>query len=302
MKWRDLPPLASLRAFGAFAETGTLQSAGDALGVSHAAISQQIRTLEDRLGLALVDRSGRALRLTEDGARLADALLHGFGAIADTVAALTGADAARPVHVSTTPTFAASWLMPRLSRFRALHPGIDLRIDPSPALVRLEPGGIDVALRYGDGDWPGLETEMLLQSPMVVVAAPILLEGRRIAQPSDLAALPWLEELGTTESTNWLRRKGVADGIVGSRIQVPGNLLLDGVRDGQGVTVTVRAFVARDLEAGRLLELFGENDSNGYHIVTRPGVLRRPARDFVTWLRREGRRDASKGAQRMPLS
>lgn len=287
MNWQDLPPLSALRAFAAFAQTGNVAQAGVALNVSHAAISQQLRALESHLGVALLDRTGRALVLTDNGQRLADALSLGFGAIGTAVQELTGADASRPVHISTTPTFAASWLMPRLAGFRSVCPGVNLMIDPTPKMVDLTPGGIDVALRYGSGDWPGVNSELLLSSEMVVVAAPSLVPHRDTLTPADLADLPWLVELGTTESTNWLRSKGVDRGIAGGSTQVPGNMLLDGVRDGQGVAVTVRQFVEADLQAGRLVELFCENDAGGYHIVTRPGVLRPTVKVFVQWLRRQ---------------
>ena len=222
-----MPPLAALRAFAAFAERGTLVGAGGTLGVSHAAVSQQIRSLEDHLGLPLVDRTGRKLELTEAGAVLAQACSEGFGNIARTVEDITGVSDARAVHVSTTPTFAASWLMPRLPAFQADHPGIKLLIDPTPKLAELSPGGIDLAIRYGVGPWGRYDCQMLLESPIVVVAAPSLIAGRPVGTPTDLACLPWLEELGTTESTTWLHRHGVEQGAVGAYMQMPGNLVLD---------------------------------------------------------------------------
>ena len=287
MNWLDMPPLAALRAFAAFAQTGNVVQAGVALNVSHAAISQQLRGLEKHMGLALLDRSGRSLALTDDGARLANALELGFGAIATAVQDLTGADADRPLHVSTTPTFAAFWLMPRLTGFHTKYPDINLMLDPSAAVVPLEPGGIDIAIRYGRGSWPGLDSEPLLVSPMVILAAPSLIAGRDIRTPADLAELTWLEELGTTEASNWLQSRGVERGLVKRRIQVPGNLLLSGVRDGQGVAVVIRHFAEPDLKSGLLVELFSEEQDGGYHIVTRPGVLRPIARTFVQWLRRQ---------------
>ncbi|MBK0327497.1 LysR family transcriptional regulator [Rhodobacteraceae bacterium F11138] len=287
MDWLTLPPLASLRAFAAFAETGSVVAAGRALNISHAAISQHVRSLENRLETRLVDRSGRALVLTEEGQRLADALILGFSAIGNAVQELSAADEQRPLHISTTPTFAALWLMPRLPDFRARHPEIDLVLDPSAQLAEFSPGGIDVALRYGQGNWSGLVSEQLLAAPMVIVGAPSLLRGRTIASPDDLAELPWLEELGTTEAGRWLRAKGVHRGLVGGRIQLPGNLLLDAARDGQGVAVMVRRFVEPDLRSGRLMALFTEDSPAAYHIVTRPGVMRPVARVFLRWLRRQ---------------
>jgi LysR family glycine cleavage system transcriptional activator len=289
MDWQILPPLTALRAFAALAETGGTAAAGARLNVSHAAVSQQVKQLEAHLGVALVDRTGRQLQLTAEGRDLADALNLGFGAIARAVETLTGADADRPLQISATPSFAAHWLMPCLSAFRQAHPQIDLMIDPTPRLVTLEPGGIDIALRYGTGDWPGLEAELLFRSPIVAVAAPQLVEGKRIDSPADLADLPWLQEFGTNEASDWLRRRGVVKERAAGLVQVPGNLLLDGLRNGQGVAVTVREWVRQDIAAGRLRLLFEEEVDSGYHIVTRPGVLRPPAKAFVRWLRRQAR-------------
>ncbi|WP_417726450.1 LysR family transcriptional regulator [Roseovarius sp.] len=289
MDWLSLPSLTALRAFAALAETGGTAAAGARLNVSHAAVSQQIKQLESHLGVALVDRSGRQLRLTSEGQDLADALSLGFGAIARAVEALTGADANRPLQISTTPSFAAHWLMPRLSDFRQAHPQIDLMIDPSPRLVHLEPGGIDIAIRYGTGVWPGLEAELLFHSPIVAVAAPHLVDGVRINCPEDLVDLPWLQEYGTNEASDWLRQRGVVKERVAGLLQVPGNLLLDGLRNGQGVAVTVHDWVRQDIAAGRLRLLFEEDTQSGYHIVTRPTVLRPAAKAFVTWLRRIAR-------------
>jgi LysR family glycine cleavage system transcriptional activator len=287
MDWLRLPPLSGLRAFAAFAQTGNVAAAGAALNVSHAAISQQLRQLETHLGVSLLDRSGRALVLNAQGQQLADACALGFGAIEAAVLALTHSDAGRPVHISTTPTLAAGWLMPRLAEFRAAHPDIDLMLNPTPELVKLEPGGIDVALRYGAGVWLGLDAEPLLQSSMVIVAAPSLIGDRQIAHPSDLTAFPWLDEFGVSESSRWLASQGVDPDTIKGRLHLPGNLMLDGARDGQGVIVTVRHFVQSDIDAGRLKILFEGRQGGGYHIVTRPGVQRASVKSFVGWLRRQ---------------
>lgn len=286
MDWLRMPPLAALRAFAAFAETGNVAAAGRALNVSHAAISQQLRALEGHLGAVLLDRSGRGLALTAEGRHLARALELGFGAIGAAVEELSRDSAARPLQVTLTPTFAVHWLMPRLASFRDAHPGIDLVLDPRGDLSDPAPGAVDLAIRYGRGDWPGLEAELLLPAPLSVVAAPGLLKGRSVTCPEDLLDLPWLEELGTTEASKWLHDNGV-EGRVHTAMTLPGNLLLDAVREGQGVAVVVRPFTEPDLKAGRLAELFASDSGRGYYIVTRPGVLRPPAKAFATWLRRQ---------------
>jgi len=281
----NLPPLASLRAFSAFAENRNVVTAGNALNVSHAAISQQLRALERHMGVALLDRAGKTLSLTAEGEHLARALQLGFGAIGAAVDDLVRAGADRPVHVSLTSSFATSWLMPRLPAFRSDHPEIDLILDPSPNLVELRPGGVDVAIRYGTGNWAGTESQLLLQTPMVIVAAPGLLGGKADWSPAELAQLPWLEEIGTTEASTWLAGRGTEMQPGAGRITVPGNLVLDGLRAGQGVTVTVRHFVEQDIREGRVVELYSEPGLAGYHIVTAQTPPRQTVKTFVGWLR-----------------
>lgn len=287
MDWKDLPSLTALRAFHALAETGSAVAAGTMLNVSHAAVSQQIKALEGHMGVPLVDRSGRVLSLTPAGEELAEALKSGFGTMARAVAALTGADANRPVHVSTTSLFATTWLMPRLLDFQSKHPEIDLMVNPSAELFDPEPGGIDVGLRFGSGDWPGLEAEMLVPTDIAVTAAPSLVGDCVIECPADLLQFPWLEELGTSESTDWLRKHGVVEGRAKRITQMPGNLMLEGARAGQGVISTAMSSVKDDIASGRLRLLFLDRGETGYHIVTRPGVMRPNAKAFVTWLKRK---------------
>jgi LysR family glycine cleavage system transcriptional activator len=282
--------MAAIRAFAAFAETGSVVAAGDALGVSHAAISQQLRALETHLGVALLDRSGRAMTLTADGDILAQGCADGFASIGRAVALVTGAEAARPLHISPTPSFAAAWLMPRLSEFRTLHPDINIVLNPTAETVALEPGGVDLSIRYGAGGWPGVDDTLLVPTAMVIVAAPGLIEGRDVSTSEALSTFPWLDEACTSESSEWLRARGVSEGVRGGFIQVPGNLLLDGARDGQGLAVTVRNFVEPDIRAGRLVVLQQEDRPGmGYHLVTRPGVQRPPLRAFVKWIRKAAR-------------
>ena len=285
--WPRMPPLAALRAFAAYAEAGNVSDAGARLNVSHAAISQQIRALEGFLETTLLDRSGRKAELTEDGLRLARAVETGFGAIWSEIEEMTGAGQARPVVVSATPSMASSWLLPRLAGFRAAHPGIDLMIDASAEVKPLRPGGIDVALRYGDGNWPGLETSLLVRSPVVVVAAPALLSALPAEGVTALARYPWLQELGTTEASDFLRRQGALPEPGQGMVSLPGNLMLEAARAGQGLAAMSRVSVEADLAAGRLVELVRDEMKKGYYIVTVPGPHRPALKAFLRWLGRQ---------------
>ncbi|WP_299130042.1 LysR family transcriptional regulator [uncultured Amaricoccus sp.] len=288
MDWQTLPPLNSLRAFAAVAEHRGFSQAGRALNVSHAAVSQQVRALERRLGAGLVMREGRGLTLTPAGARLARALDNAFGEIALAVDALTGADVERPLQITCTPSFAASWLMPRIADFRQRHPEVELMINPTPMMVEFVPGGVDVALRYGGGDWSGLAVEPLFPSDIAVVASRRLVGDKRIEDPADLLDYPWLQEAGTSEISTWLTRHGVTPDRRVSITHLPGHHALEATRRGEGISAVASVFVAEDVAAGRLVVLFQDSQPGaGYYIVTRPGVMRPPLKSFVTWLRRQ---------------
>lgn len=287
MNWSDLPSLTSLRAFAAVAETKSYSRAGLDLNVSHAAISQQVRALEARLGVTLVVHEGRTIRLTDAGATLASNLTMGLAAIREGVEALVDADAKRPVQVTTSPAFAASWLMPRIADFRRRYPGIALMLNATAEVLDLIPGGIDIAIRFGNGDWPGMVVRSLLHPDMIVVATPALLGDRDPDDPATLLDLHWLQELGTNEVAKWLKRHGIAAKRPSMITHMQGNLILEAVRRGDGVTYTARCFVEEDIKSGRLVVLSSERDAGGYYVVTRGGPLRPSAQAFLKWVKRQ---------------
>jgi LysR family glycine cleavage system transcriptional activator len=287
MDWRDMPPLSALRAFAMVAESGSVVAAAARLGVTHAAVSQQIRALEKTLDLPLVSRSSRQIELTDDGRQLALGLSQGFGEIMRSVSALTEAQRERPLQVTTTAMFASTWLVPRLGSFRLAHPGVDLVLDPSPALRPLEPGGFDAAIRHGTGEWPTLEAHKLMDAPLVVVASPNLLDGPLDGGAERLTGLPWLSELEQNEASLFLSRQGVAKALSGGVIHLPGNLVLDAARNGHGLAVVTEVLVANDIASGNLRVVLRDPIERGYYLVTRQGVQRPPLRAFCRWLRSE---------------
>ncbi len=284
MNWRDMPPLSALRAFEAYATHGSLQRAGDRLSVSHAAVSQQIRNLESHLNVTLLDRSGRQAQLTLEGMALANVLSTSFDAISAQITQMTTKDAERPLIVSTTPSFAANWLVPRLADFRVKHPLINVVIDANPDLSELGSNGSDVAIRFGQGAWPGVEERLLIKTRRVAVAAPSFICDDCPTSPEDLARFPLLQEIGTSESSLWLEKHGVSDAGQGGVTVLPGSLTLDAARMGQGITVTAGIWVQADLDAGRLVKLFEDDEDYGYFVVTRAGVQRASLKAFVKWV------------------
>lgn len=289
MDWTRLPPLSALRAFEAAARHESFSAAGREMNVTHAAIAQQVRKLEADLGVQLLRREGRGLRLTAPGATLAEGLGAGFSRIRDAVAEIAAAAGDRPLRVTMTPNFAVSWMLPRIGAFRAENPDIELMLNPTAQMVDLTAEDYDLAIRYGRGNWPGLDVEPLVSSNFVVVAAPELLVDRPVVSPADLLRLPWLTEFGTDEMSSWLRSHGVEVSPDKHDVtHMPGYMLAPALRAGQGAACTSRVFVEEDIAAGGLVVLFeDEDDSTGYHIVRRPGPMRPAVKRLVQWLRRE---------------
>ena len=284
MDWLRFPPLGSLRAFCVVAETGSYTLAADRLNVTHSAISQQIKALEKHLGLALVSRVGRGIRLTKEGTVLARELDIGFAIIGRGVEHITEAVAARPVQVTMSPAFAVEWLMPRIMEFQYAHPDITLLLNPTAEVVELKPGGIDVAIRYRDSRHLDANVTPVLISDMIVIGTPALIEGRDVSHPAALADFPWLQELGTNEAAEWFTFHGVAlDGPLMVN-HMPGNLIMDAVRRGDGLTYTARAFFRDDLESGRVVELFSEPAFGIYSIETSATIDRPAVSTFLKWL------------------
>lgn len=285
MDWSTLPSLTSLKAFAAAAEYRNLTKAAAALNVTHSAVSQQIRGLERYLGTRLVTRTQHGVSLTSQGEFLSAGLLEAFAAMASLTESVTTTEAIRPLLVSATPMFSSALMMPRLSAFINEHPSIELRIESTIEAVDLTPGGIDLAIRYGIGHWTGLEAQLLLPGCLTVVASRDLIGDRVFSDPSELLDFPLLQEHASVEFDLWLEKMGVLPKAKRKVVRMPGNMLLDGIRRGDGIGATVPAFVAEELKSGKLVALFDDPIPEiGYYMVTLPGVKRPAAKLFMRWL------------------
>ncbi|MEZ5777057.1 MAG: LysR family transcriptional regulator [Paracoccaceae bacterium] len=284
--WLHLPPLSALKAFEATARFRGFSSAARALNVTHAAVAQQVRALEERLGLSLAHREGRGLRLTPEGEDLAQALNDGFATIQSALERLRAGEKERPVTVTLTPVFATNWLMPRLRHFWAAHPDVAISLRPDPNVLDLARERIDVGIRYGEGEWPGVEARLLTSARYVIVGAPSLLGDRTGLTPDELAELPWVLEPDWPEQRNWLSCCG---GVDPAKLRITEfateELALTAARQGYGLQVSSKALVEEDVRKGTLrIVLAGDADSPGYYTVTPPGPLRPAARTFIRWL------------------
>ena len=293
MSWSALPPLNSLRAFAVLAETNSYSQAGSLLNVTHAAVGQQVRALEERLSVSLVVREGRGVKLTAEGLALARDLDTGFAAIRRGVEALREFTAAQPVQLSTSPAFAMEWLMPRIQDFQNKYPDIALMLNPTSKVMDLKPGGVDLAIRYTDKRRLDTSVTPVFVSDMVIIGAPSLLGTREIDDPEMLVDLPWLQELGTNEVADWFGYRSVKLKRPLMINQMPGNLIMQAVRRGDGITYTARAFFEAEIRSGQMKVLFSEPAFGTYFIATRPGPLRTPVKAVVSWLMQQATNHAT---------
>lgn len=285
MDWRKMPSLASLRAFEAAARLSGFSPAARELNVTHAAVSQQVRALEAELGLSLIIRSGRGLELTADGRALAAAVGDGFQTIQTTIAAFGNRDENRPVRVTSTAAFTSEWLMPRLRGFWALHPDIAISLHPDSRPLDLRREGMDLGVRYGRGNWPGVETRLLTSARMVVAADPSLVDGSGRLPIERLQELPWVLMSDWPEQRAWLESIGLDIDRLHVTLVLTEELAMTAARQGMGLVVQDKALLEQDLASGRLILIHDREDSlPAYFLVTAPGPLRRPAQIFRDWL------------------
>src|SRR5690242_2394758 len=202
---RRLPPLNALRAFEAAARHGSFPKAAQELRVTDSAVSQQVRTLERYLGTRLFKRLPRGLLLTELGSTYLPILTAGFDRLAEATTRLRSSTLGGLLTVATFPAFATGWLLPRISRFKDLYPGIDLLLKTSNALADFRREDVDVAIRYGAGATSDTKAILLLSEDVFPVASPTLVSPARIPmQVADLRTMPLLHDIDAHPNQPWL--------------------------------------------------------------------------------------------------
>ncbi|MBO9401387.1 LysR family transcriptional regulator [Shimia sp. R9_3] len=285
MDWSALPSLSALRAFEAAARHQSLSAAARELNVTHAAIAQHVRQLEAELSEPLLYRSGRGVATTEAGQQLARQLSEGFSIISEGVDALRQQTNARPLAVSLTPSFAINWLMPRMGGFWQAHPEVTVSLTPNSALIDLRRDGFDMAIRFGDGQWPGLESTLLTRGEFWVVASPTLLVGQTLNTMQDVSHLPWLMENHMLELRRVIEDADLDLSTIDLTVLETNELVISASLAGLGVSVHPRSLVERDVAAGTLTHICSlMREELGYHIVTLPGRNSPNLRIFRKWL------------------
>jgi LysR family glycine cleavage system transcriptional activator len=264
---RKLPPLNGLRAFEAAARNLSFTRAAEELHVTPAAVSQQVKSLESYFGVRLFKRLTRALSLTDAGKAVLPLLRDAFDQLAEADRVIRNRRDDRVLVVSVAPSFAAKWLVPRLSSFSKACPDYELRIDATDRLADFDRDGIDAALRYGLGDYPGLTVVCLLEELVEPVCSPALLEGKApLRRPSDLRhhTLIHMQPHSDTDAAPnwamWLKAAGVddVDPHRGPRFSME-SLAVQAAIEGQGVALVAGALVTDDIDKGRLVRPFPES-------------------------------------------
>jgi LysR family glycine cleavage system transcriptional activator len=284
------PPLAALRALEAVARHGSLTRAAETLFVTHGAISHQLKALEAELGVPLVTRAGRGVRLTDEGERLAQRVRTALWEIADAMREARERRNPRQLRVSVVPSFAARWLLPRIGRFIAAHPDIDIDVRASLALADFRRDDVDIGIRHGGGHWPGVVAEHLLDEDHFPVCSPRLNGGRLPDVPADLARYTLLRADGESWRS-WFEAAGL-DWPEPSRGPTFNNSshMMQAAAEGQGIALARETLLGNDLRNGVIVRLFDVAVRSPYRtfMVYPPRLANSPKlAQFRQWLRDE---------------
>ncbi len=291
---RKLPTLKSLQSFEATARHLSFSKASEELFVTPAAVSQQVRQLEDWLQVQLFRRLTREIRLTDAGQKALPLITEGFDKLAEGVQRLTDDDETGVLTVTAAPTFAAKWLVPRLAHFNELYPDLNVRIDASLGLVDFEREGVHIGIRLGAGKYPGMRSDWFMDEDVILVCSPLLMEGQHpLVTPDNLKHhrllhVDWGGVHNPPSFKQWLKLACVegVDVRRGDSFTVE-NLAIQVAISGGGVVLVSKISVEEDLEAGRLVAPFDISlpSHSAYWIVTPERMAERPKiAAFRDWL------------------
>jgi LysR family transcriptional regulator, glycine cleavage system transcriptional activator len=297
----NLPPLAAIRAFEAAARHGSFTKAAEELGMTQAAVSYQVKLLEDRVGAPLFLRQARRVVLSDAGRRLAPPVSEAFQRL-EAAFAIMRKTTEGVLSVTAVHTFATNWLVPRMGAFQVAHPEIAVRLDVSSRNIDFAREDFDVGIRGGHGHWLGLKAHDLVPVRFTPLCSPELLARYGpLASPADLARVPrlfahdeWWEY--------WFKAAGIPEPptVVPSTLAVEVQSMLGtAAASGQGVAMLMPAFFAADIAAGRLVQPFDlmATDGTSYWLVYPQEREKSPKiRAFRDWILAEVRRDLERTA------
>ena len=301
---RRLLPLNALRAFEVSARQGNLSKAAEELGVTHSAVSQQVRQLEGLLGVRLFHRTTRGVRLTEPGQTLLPILAESFDRMGETLEGLVKEREKDAITVTTTPSFATKWLMPRLRQWRNEHLELAIHLLPTLGFLDLRRGEADVGIRCGRPPWKGLKAELVSPIHLSPVCSPALLGARRtLRSPQDSLKFTLIHadiaghELGEEWKT-WFAAAGLADPgkLDGLSFHDP-NLALQAAIDGLGIAIGYSELAEQDIATGRLVYPFDlkVRHAFSYYLVYPTGqALTKKVKLFRKWVLAEAKTAGSR--------
>lgn len=260
-------PLNALRAFEGAARHLSFTNAAIELCVTSAALSHQVKALEERLGVLLFRRLPRGLSLTDEGQVLLPVLRDSFDRIADALARFQGGIMREVLTVGAVGTFAVGWLLPRLPDFHQAYPFVDLRLSTNNNRVDLAAEGLDYAIRFGDGAWHGTDAVPLLEAPFTPLCSPAI--AARLQSPSDLARETLLRSYRSEDWPDWFRAAGLAAPPIGGPVFDSSWVMIEAALQGAGVALAPPSMFGRELREGRLVRPFDEEAVTGGYWLTR---------------------------------
>ncbi len=301
---RRLPSLDTLRAFESAARHLNITKAANELHVTQSALSQRIGALEDELGFPLFVRRGRQIELTPRGAAIAAAMGRALQEITRAFSGLEDNEATRTLIISVLPSFATRWLMPRMTRFQAQHPELEVQVNAEGRLIDLTTSEADLAVRFGTGRYPGHHVEFVMDDYVLPVAEPALLAAHKVTagtlDAAGVAALPLIydstveRDASGTDWRSWFEHAGIANPPRPTGLRFSqADLMVQAAAQGQGVALARYSLVHDDLVTSRLVPLMKDGMLRArydYYLVSLPEKAQRPAvAAFRTWLVAEAR-------------
>jgi LysR family glycine cleavage system transcriptional activator len=282
-------PFELLHTFAVAASAKLMSAAAASLGLTPGAVSQRIKELEVQVGHRLLVRSSKGVEMTRAGHRLFERISDPLSALETAYETTCGRVDSQRIVVTTTPSFAVSWLVERLAEFARAHPKIEIAIEAGNSVVDLRSDPVDLAIRHGLGEYPGLVSHWLMAPAQIVVGSPALLkQGPPIAKAEDCLRYPLLHDIEQRDWEYWLTALGrKRDVPKGGHAFSDDTLLVRAAVAGQGLALVYDTYAASDIAAGRLVQPFkGRWPSKfAYYLVGRAQTFRRPAvRRFKTWL------------------
>ncbi len=288
---RRLPNLAALRAFEAAARHQNFSRAAEEIHVTHGAISHQVRSLEDGLGIALFIRHGKRIAVTAEGERFAATIRKSLMDIADAADAIMNSASQKRLTITTMPSFASRWLAPRLGKFIDLHPDTEVVLQSSNHLADFFREQVDVGIRFGEGRYPGLAVEKLMGDYFYPVASPAYNGGKLPAVPQELAQYTLLRSSDAEHWAPWFEAAGVdlAEPTGGVLFQDL-SMLVRLASSGGGIALVRHVVAMQEIMAGELVRLFDVTVRSpySYYLVCAPHALQKPqVQAFRAWLLNE---------------